>query len=115
MTINQASLHDLCVRAATGDEDAQGEFHQHVPPLVELVVRRWLHQQHKRLAPGVGHEAAYASRRAGQITADVCARMIAESRARLRPAVQAGETLVIQRGGDTLHWTTSDAPAPCGP
>lgn len=109
MTINQTSLHDLCVRAATGDDVAREDFNDYVSPLVEVVVRRWLHRQHDRLAPGVGRGAAYTSPRARQMADDVCARMIASGRQRSRPDARADETLVIQRGDDTLRWTAAGA------
>lgn len=114
MTINQARLHDLCLRAATGDDEARGEFNHHVPPLVEVVVRRWLHRRHVHPAADAERSRTALSGHARQITDDLCARMIAESGARLRPGMQASETLVIERGSDTLHWTTGEALAPSG-
>lgn len=114
MTINQTNLHELCQRAATGDEHARGEFNQYVPPLVEVVVRRWLHQQRDHLPPGAEHSAASLSRRARQLTDDLCARMIAECRGRARSGTVAKDTLVLHRGGDTMHWATDCASALSG-
>lgn len=105
MTIHPSTVHDLCLRAATGDPQARKEFDRYVPPLVEIVVRRWLHQERHQASPS----AAFTARRARQLTDDLCARMLAGSGGRCRSGTSPGETLVMHRCGDTIEWPARGA------
>ena len=71
MTIDQPTLHDLCLRVAAGDERARGDFNRHVPPLVEVVVHRWLRQQ--AATAGISASATLSSR-SRQVADEICAR-----------------------------------------
>jgi hypothetical protein len=100
MTINQATLRDLCSRVASGDEQAHNDFNRYVPPLVEVVVQRWLRQQRK--VTGASSSNA-SSQRARQVADVVCARMIAECHDERGHDAQSVESVAAFRD-DTLAW-----------
>lgn len=111
MIINQAALRELCARVASGDENARRDFDRQVPPLVEIVVSRWLSQQRHDagLSPSSGATAVNSSPvrpltdRAKQITRTICARMISQFTASGRYRVwPAGETVFAHGQGQTL-------------
>ncbi|HVX12694.1 MAG TPA: hypothetical protein VHC22_16050 [Pirellulales bacterium] len=101
MTIDQASLRDLCRRVAAGDEQARQEFERHVPPLVEVIVRRWLRRQEVGTASAFDPELlAY---RAVQLTQELCARMIGEFDVERQTAEAApDDTMLVQVVADTF-------------
>ena len=113
MIINQKTLGELCARVAAGDEQARRDFDRHVPPLVEIVVSRWLRQE--RHDAGAGHSAksldaaagnaspaAHSISRATQITRTICARMIAQFANGGRPRARAIVETDCSRG----QWDT---------
>lgn len=107
MFMNQATLHDLCVRVAAGDKAAREQFDRHVPPLVEVVVRRWLRQQGKNAA-----SATSTTDLAYQLTSECCARMIGDCQSRPWPADRlTDETVASRQSGDTACWTARPAMA----
>lgn len=103
MTINQQTLRELCVRVASGDEQARKDFDRHVPRLVEIVVHRWLRQQSDDAMAPAG--TTPRASRARQITEELCARMIADCKPHCLSATRASdETLVVCGTADTLAW-----------
>ena len=104
MTINRATLRDLCIRAAAGDEQARRDFDRHVPPLVEIVVSRWLSQQKSEGDAGAKAPGAPSINRVRRVAGTICARMIAQFSDGNWPGVgPAGDTLLAQRHGDTVR------------
>ncbi|HET6880888.1 MAG TPA: hypothetical protein VFI31_12075 [Pirellulales bacterium] len=102
MTIDESTLHNLCLRAAAGDERARGDFNRHVPPLVEVVVHRWLRQQ--AATAGIPASATLPSR-SRQVADDICARMIAACEGTYSNASRSSEESVASfSGDDTVRW-----------
>jgi hypothetical protein len=106
MFMNQASLHDLCVRIAAGDQRAREQFDRQIPPLVEVVVRRWLRQQPEAATGDKSPpSASSASQLVRQLTSECCARMIGDSgHAPGTDDPWRDDTFVVRRGGDTVRW-----------
>ena len=117
MIINQKTLGELCARVAAGDEQARRDFDRHVPPLVEIVVSRWLRREPhdasaghsvKALDAAVGNilPVAHSIGCARQITRTICARMIAEFATGGRPRSRAIAETICARG----QWDTVGQP-----
>jgi hypothetical protein len=105
MFMNQAVLRDLCVRVAAGDQRAREQFDRHIPPLVEVVVRRWLRQQGKEMSTATADLAR-------QLTGECCARMIGNCQSSRWPNDRwAEDTVASRHSSDTFCWSVAAATA----
>lgn len=108
MFTNHANLHDLCTRIAAGDKRARDHFDRQIPPLVEIVVRRWLRQQQATASADNLPPPSSVLPLVRQLTSECCTRII--DGCRRMPGAhdpRSDETIAARRGGDTVRWAAS--------